>query len=315
MTEVPGPEMLAAALKHADRGWRVFPCVERTKRPCDAVGFFEHGCKSATKSPFWIKKYWGRWPTANPAVATGADSALWVLDIDVKNGVDGFDTLGVLESLFGPVPTTLGQRTPTGGAQRFFVWPEGREVRNRNGKKLGPGLDVRGDGGYIMVPPSIHPERLDGPRYRWDVDPETQPAVPAPDWLLRYVIGDPEDLDWLRQQVDGRALPEWLAKRLKTAVPVDTPPVAAPHPRALPSDGIHPYARKAFDDEVMKVRAAPPGQRNETLNESAFVLGGLWAAACCPTPWSNSICTPRFSPGQGCRRTNGIATPRRWCGR
>lgn len=278
MTELhPGPEMKAAALKHAGRGWRVFPCVERTKRPCDEPGLFEHGYKGATKSPFWIGKFWNRWPGANPAVATGVDSGFWVLDIDTKNGVDGFATVAVLEGFFGPLPSTLGQRTPTGGAQRFFVWPDGREVRNRNSKALGPGLDARGEGGYIMVPPSIHPDCLEGPRYRWDADPEAQPAVHAPEWLLRYVIGDAEDLEWLRRQVDGKTLPNWMAKRLKvTAPPPDAaPPTPAENQRALPPDGIHPYARKALDDEVLKVRNAPSGTRNETLNESAFVLGGF----------------------------------------
>ncbi|WP_372400761.1 bifunctional DNA primase/polymerase (plasmid) [Azospirillum sp. HJ39] len=276
MTELrPGPEMKAAALKHVERGWRVFPCVERTKRPCDEPGLFEHGCKGATKSPFWIGKFWSRWPGANPAVATGPASGIWVLDIDVKNGVDGFATLAVLESFFGPLPSTLGQQTPTGGAQRFFVWPDGREVRNRNSKALGPGLDVRGEGGYIMVPPSIHPDCLEGPRYRWDADPEAQPAVHAPEWLLRYVVGDTEDLEWLRRQVEGKLLPEWMAKRLKVSAPPPEEPAPVSHQRALPPDGIHPYARKALDDEVLKVRTAPSGTRNETLNESAFVLGGF----------------------------------------
>ncbi|XKH35070.1 bifunctional DNA primase/polymerase [Azospirillum doebereinerae] len=269
--------MLAAALKHADRGWRVFPCVERTKRPCNEPGLFEHGCTNATKSPFWIRKFWSRWPGANPAVATGPDTGLWVLDIDTKGGVDGFATLAVLEGLFGLLPETMGQQTPTGGAQRFFVWPDARDVRNRNSKGLGPGLDARGDGGYIMVPPSIHPDRLDGPRYRWDADPDARPAVHAPEWLLRYVIGDPDDLEWLRRQVEGKELPSWLAKRLKvTAPPPDAAPAVPPeNQRALPADGIHPYARRALEDEVVKVRSAPPGQRNETLNESAFILGGF----------------------------------------
>lgn len=272
MTERPGPEMLEAALRYVGLGWAVFPC-----KPCGKAPATENGYQDATKSPFHIRAdFWKRWPHANPALATGERSGLWVLDIDVKHGDDGRATLTMLERMFGePLPPTLTQDTPTGGEQRFFLWDESREVRNRDSRKLGPGIDARGNGGYVMLPPSIYPDGFEtpnGPRYRWREDPgPTVELAKAPEWLVRWVIGDPEDNEWLRRKLGDWPQPEWMAKRLKPkgepARPLDD--------RDVDSSGATAYGRKALDDEVLKVLAAVPGSRNATLNESAFAIGRL----------------------------------------
>ncbi|MBK3799466.1 hypothetical protein GAY33_09540 [Azospirillum brasilense] len=267
MTETPGPELKEAALAYAGRGWKVFPCVPRGKVPCKEIGLFEHGVKEAASSRFWVTQLWRRWPTANVATAAGEDSGFWVLDADLKpeTDEDGFRTLRELEDLFGEaLPDTLGQITPSGGRHWLFRWPE-RAIPNSSRAKCGPGLDTRGESGYILVAPSIHPN---GKRYVWTADPDTTAIVPAPEWLVRLVIGAPDDLEWLRRALDGKALPAWLAKRLSV------PKAPADAERAGPPPGsVHPYARKALEEEAQKVRTAVPGSRNSTLNEAAFNLG------------------------------------------
>jgi len=273
--EIPGPELKEAALTYAKGGWYVFPCAARGKMPYRKDGFFEHGCKDASKSPWSVKAFWGEWPQANIGLACGEETGVWVVDADVKAptddqpGYDGFDTMRQLQELFGEaLPPTLGQKTPSGGYHWLFRWP-GKKVPNSAKKRLGPGLDVRGDGGYILVAPSVHPN---GGRYAWDGDPASTPIARAPEWLLRLLFVEPSDqegLDWLQHAVEGKELPDWLAKRIGIALPK-----AAGKRAAAPKvERVSPYVRKALEDECLKVRAAPPGCRNQTLNEAAFSMG------------------------------------------
>jgi putative DNA primase/helicase len=110
---------------------------------------------------------------------TGAGSNLVVLDIDVKS--DGEASLTALEAEYGRLPVTVTVRTGGGGRHFFFAHP-GEELRNSAGK-LGPGLDIRGDGGYVVAPPSRH---ASGRCYAWDNDTAPGEIVPAelPEWLL-----------------------------------------------------------------------------------------------------------------------------------
>ncbi len=271
MTETPGPELREAAASYIWRGWPVFPCAERQKVPCKENGLFEHGVLDAKTSPYWVKQFWTRWPRANVGLAVGEVAGFWVLDADIKPptedkpGEDGFQTLALLEDLFGePLPATLGQNTPSGGRHWLFKWPD-RPVKNSARSRLGPGLDTRSTGGYILAPPSIHPN---GQRYAWIGSPET-PILPAPEWVIRLLIGDPEDLDWLRLRLDGKELPAFLAKRIGRPVP----PAAKVSP--VKSERLSPYARAALDDESKRVRQTGPGNQNNALNEAAFKLGGL----------------------------------------
>ncbi|TFW00650.1 bifunctional DNA primase/polymerase [Oxalobacteraceae bacterium OM1] len=103
-------------------------------------------------------------PDANLGLAIADD--MMVVDIDCKNGVDGYATLAAFEDEHGPLPPTQTQRTPSGGEHRIFLLPEGTRVGNRVG--IAPGLDIRSGGGYIVVEPST----LNGKKYLmldWDV--------------------------------------------------------------------------------------------------------------------------------------------------
>jgi hypothetical protein len=137
------------------------------------------GLKNATTEASTVEDWWADWPRANIAVRTGAVSAIWVLDVDPRHGGD--EALAALEQQYGQLPRTLTQITGSGGRHLVFNHP-GDTVPNSAGK-IGNGLDVRGDGGYILVAPS---RNLSGPYIvlgrtgRLD----RSRIVDAPDWLL-----------------------------------------------------------------------------------------------------------------------------------
>ena len=102
-----------------------------------------------------IQEWWtGEFTGCGVGVATGAESGVWVLDIDAKNGVDGFATLAELCKEHGDgssLPQTLTVATPSGGAHLYFTWAEGVPNSTGTNNALGPGLDVRGRGGYVRA--------------------------------------------------------------------------------------------------------------------------------------------------------------------
>lgn len=225
---------LEAALQYPKNGWAVFPC-NMEKRPITKNGFYD-----ATCDPEVISDWWTCNPDALIGCPTGEKIGLWVLDVDLP---DGPETLASLEAENGPLPATKEQRTGSGGSQLFFKWIDGREVRN-SASKLGPGLDVRGEGGYVILPPSGHKS---GGTYEW-VSGDT-PAAEAPDWLLDLVVKQHQK----HQEADSE-------------------------PRALHEQkGASPYGEKALKEECREVSGATNGTRNDTLNKAAFALGQLVA--------------------------------------
>lgn len=177
---------LAALASYLDRGWSVFPCNQQ-KRPKISGGF-----KSATNDINKIVEWWSNSPGALIGVPTGANSTFWVLDIDIKDGRDGKQSLSDYMNKLGTtdLPNTLRQRTASGGYQLLFKWNDERPVRN--GTELlfrGSGLDVRGEGGYIIVPPSARLLNDVWVEYTWqDQDEE---IADAPDWLYDLVTNPP----------------------------------------------------------------------------------------------------------------------------
>jgi hypothetical protein len=181
---------LDAALALARRGFKVLPLHTPTFRKngapcschnvgCKSVGKHprtRNGSKDATTDEATVRKLWGQWPKANIGIATGADSFV-TLDIDPKHGGD--ESLARLLAEYGEFDTTLTSNTGSGGRHINFKHP-GVKVKNVQGStKLGAGLDFRGEGGYIVAPPSLH---ASGERYRWhDADAS---LAPMPDWLL-----------------------------------------------------------------------------------------------------------------------------------
>ena len=177
-----------AALQYAARGWPVLAL--HTVRPDGACGCGGHTGCSAGKHPRWrhglkdatldtrrIRRWGARWEQSNIGIRTGAASGLWVLDVDPRHGGD--QSLRALEEAYEPLPPTLECLTGGGGRHIYFAHP-GEPTPNSSGR-LGPGLDTRGDGGYVVAPPSSHTEGV----YRWKAPLSAdQPLVKAPAWLL-----------------------------------------------------------------------------------------------------------------------------------
>jgi hypothetical protein len=172
--------MLAAALAAAKRGWQVFPVKPRGKVPLT-----KRGLHDATRDTERIVDWWRRRPDANVAVRTGRESSLFVLDVD---GDEGHDSLHQLERDHGPLPETVSATTGGGGEHLFFRHP-GRPVPCSAGR-LGPGLDIRGEGGYVVLAPSVHES---GRRYTWDRAPGEAPLAAAPAWLVERARGRDRD--------------------------------------------------------------------------------------------------------------------------
>ncbi len=161
--------MLRTAIAFAKRGLAVFPCRARDKRPAT-----EHGVKDATTDAEIIRRWWQHDPQFNVAIATGEVSNVFVVDID---GVDAELELRRLEAAHGELPATVESITAR-GRHLFFQMPE-TPVRN-TASQIAAGIDTRGNGGYVVCPPSIHPS---GRAYAWSVDSANAFAA-APDWLL-----------------------------------------------------------------------------------------------------------------------------------
>ncbi len=168
------------ALEYAARGWAVFPLAPKTKRPIT-----EHGLYDATTDPATIRRWWAAWPDANIGIACGA-SGLVVVDVDAKNGAPGLDTWqGLLPQIGGQIDTPTVQ-TPTGGLHFYYAAPPGVDLSQGNGK-LGPGVDVKGNGGYVVAPPSIHPDT--GTAYQWfdGYSLDDREILPLPAYFVRVL--------------------------------------------------------------------------------------------------------------------------------
>lgn len=181
-------------MAYAARGWRVFAlhtpqangrcsCGRAT---CDRVGkhprwhkhLLPNGLKNATTNPGVIQIWWSLWPDANIGIVTGAPSGIWVLDIDPDKGGDL--SLEGLLAQHGALPETVEARTGS-GTHLIFAYPD-TPVRNR--VRFAPGLDTRGDDGYIVAAPSLH---ASGAVYEWIVSPDDLDPAPAPAWLLALI--------------------------------------------------------------------------------------------------------------------------------
>jgi len=152
----------------------IIPLLPGDKKPCAEWTQYQHEIADQKQIDGW----WEKWPDANIGIVTGAISNVVVLDVD---GQEGLDTIKQYD-----IPKTPYARTGGGGLHYYFKHP-GFECRNF-ARKL-PGIDFRGDGGYVVAPPSIHPN---GTRYEWIVAPwEVRPAE-CPDWLLDLLTARPK---------------------------------------------------------------------------------------------------------------------------
>lgn len=168
-------ELGKSALAYAKIGLRVFPVKPRDKIPLGAAA--PHGCLDATLDVDRITAWWSEFPEANVGIACG--NGLVVLDVDAGHG--GEDSLEEIEREHGKLPDTPMVLTGGGGQHRYYSTPT---AKNKVG--LYPGIDVRGDGGYVLAPPSVHPS---GKEYIWElssrlVPPKAVKVAPAPSWML-----------------------------------------------------------------------------------------------------------------------------------
>lgn len=227
------PDVLSAALAYAAKGLPVFPCKPHNKRP-----YTEHGFKDASTNAEQIERWWKQWPDALIGIPAGEKSRFWVLDIDDPAAFEAACKISLS-------PT---RRVDTGkGYHLYFKYDPDRPVGNAQKTSNGwpfpslPGAETRGEGGYVIVPPSRHPS---GRRYEWHGDAN---AVEAPKALLDIVrkVNKPKK---------GKAS--------------QTPPK---------SGSTSAYGRKALEDECEAIRGAPRKAQEGTLNNAALKIGGLVA--------------------------------------
>ena len=171
------------------RGWSVLPlhypvnqhcscnnpnCTSQGKHPLTS-----HGLKDASASLEKVRLWWEENPNANCGILTGIESGIVVLDVDPRHG--GLDSLAELQTQYGELPATLKVHTGGNGLHFYFKHP-GVPIKNRT--NMLPGLDFRGDGGYVVAPPSVH---ISQSSYLWDN--EQQPLGEMPSWLQQLVRG------------------------------------------------------------------------------------------------------------------------------
>lgn len=224
----------AAAVEYAAQfGWHLFPCCPKTKRP-----LIQHGLHAASTNPETIRGWWQKFPHAMIGCATGEVSGFDVLDVDMdpSKGIDGDASLAKLANGSG-LPATASSRTPRGGKHLLFRHHPG--LRN-SASKVGPGLDIRADGGYVILPPSIN---ANGRAYSWLT--ENVVLYPWPEALL------------------PQARPNGQSTASATG--------------STRTGRASAYGAKALEDECRNVATASVGTRNATLNKSAFNLAQLVA--------------------------------------
>jgi Bifunctional DNA primase/polymerase, N-terminal len=279
---------MAAAVEAARRGWAVFPCRFRSKRPlvpdhaeadcrragyCSGrhLGWEQLACADPERIAAGVGVAWGHWPEgANVGIACGP-SGLVPIDLDtLKAGrvlaaewqdagvTDGLDVLGVLASRAAqPISQTYTVGTPRGGFQLYYRAIEGRQIRN-SAEKIGPMIDHRGAGGYVVGAGSV----LDQRAYDYEVS------------LVRggrYVL------------LDGREpvpLPGWLADLADPLQPVPEP--AGERPAQRPGDIAGPRVTVTHGSAYARLRGivastleAADGQRNHTLHWAACRAGEM----------------------------------------
>jgi len=161
--------MLEAALRYLEQGWSVIPL--EGKRPLES--WVQYQKQRATERK--IEQWWRANPQANVGVVTGAISGIIVLDVDGPEGKRSLEENGL------DIPKTVTGRTGGGGWHYFFKHPGGQA---KNFSRRLPGIDLRGDGGQVVVPPSVHPS---GNLYEWENSPEDTALAEPPAWLLELI--------------------------------------------------------------------------------------------------------------------------------
>lgn len=198
---------MQAAENYARSGWYVFPLIPRDKKPLTS-----HGVKDASCKIDVIRRWWERWPNANIGLSCGP-SHIVAIDLDEKKDKSGSANWKAIVKRLGLNIKTSSTHTGGGGQHLLFAAPEGVEIKNQV-SQIAPGVDIRSEGGYIVLPPSIHPT---GQPYTWTDTTSTVEILPNPiiDILTKEV--DPWQVFTLRDAFAPRDPLVWLVEGIITA--------------------------------------------------------------------------------------------------
>ena len=233
------------------RGLLVFPCREKTtygpdldkngnpKEHKEKTPYTRHGCHDATRDLAQVVRRWKQYPAAAVGLRTGAESGLFVVDMDTKNGAGGLESWAALQEQYGPAPKTRTVITPSGGKHFNYKHPGQGKIIKTDAGRLGPGLDLRGDGnGYVIAAGST----IESGAYTYEHD---IPTAEAPEWLLELAVKQPR-------------------------------PERQPCP-TISATMSTPYGLAVLVRECEGLANAPEGQRNDLCNRVSYSAGQLVA--------------------------------------
>jgi putative DNA primase/helicase len=322
-----------AALQYVRRGWPVFPCRERDEHWVNAAkkaGVFKakapyggKGLKDATCDEARIVAWWKQHPDAMIGVPMGVNGC-FALDFDprVEEDVDPEtgEVTGTreftleqlkaeLEAMLGvALPPSLTAITQSGGVHVWYRQPDDGEAPIRNRGNLPDHVDVRGEGGYVVGPPSLiyDDDGAEKGRYRW--------LGRSGDWRDDAAIA----------AAPAELIAVLRARKQRVAAPAAPRPAAGDPSAALAQadDDVRKYALVALDGECREIREAPSGRRNAQLNTSALKVASLVAAGALEASLARAMVesAARANPGDDDDRqliatidsgwTAGLASPR-----
>ncbi len=194
--------LLPAALEYANQGWAILPLQSRGKRPRIDKADGGNGWKDATTNLDQIRAWWTQWPTAN--IGYAPRGRMLIIDIDPRNGgKDGW--LKLTQAI--TMPDTRRAKTGS-GYHVYFTLPDGFTFPSCDLPGY-TGLEIKCESGYVLLPPSIHP---DGPTYTWQ-NPET-PIALAPDALIALLLPRKENKsqEWKQERPQGSVIDAYNAR-------------------------------------------------------------------------------------------------------
>ena len=239
------------ALYYAELGLAVFPLAYRNKVPA-----IEGGCKAATTEKSKIERWWNQNPRYNIGIATGNKSnGLVVIDLEVdKNkGIDGYEVLRDWQNKHGELPETWQSITGRGGYHYFYK----DTITHSNKVGLYEGVDIRGEGGYIVAPPSVHPN---GNTYEWEQEPKEYEIAQVDDIVNDFFKGEKQRID--SEHKTNFKVPELIpeGKRVDTIVRL----IASLRTKGLDDDAIKAAVR------VENEKRCNPPLKEKELEKAVF---------------------------------------------
>jgi hypothetical protein len=241
--------ILAVALRYAGRGLAVFPARPDKKCSYKSADHSDGRKWGMTRDPVEIAQDFTRWPNARIGIPTGAINRIVVIEIDTLagHGIDGAIALAELVAAHGALPVTQQAISPTGSIHRYFRHPGPGIKIKTTASVIGDGIDVRGDGGMVIAPPSVN---LDGRAYRWI---NRNPIAAMPAWLVELTKEKPAPASTISQRAVATI--------------------------RRPFNGPNRYGTAALDREIAALANTAPGARNAALNRASFSLHQLVAGA------------------------------------